>query len=94
LLRDGWLHTGDKARVDEEIQSSMLETIQQINETLEKHARIGAVIISREPWSIENEVLTPTLKIRRDKVEERFAEKAEELARTAAEQGELLLHWH
>jgi len=52
------------------------------------------VIISREPWSIENEVLTPTLKIRRDKVEERFAEKAEELARTAAEQGELLLHWH
>ncbi|MBE9539773.1 MAG: AMP-binding protein [Proteobacteria bacterium] len=160
LLRDGWLHTGDKARVDEdgfifltgrvkdyfktiqgkfvapppiegefaknphaeqqcllgrgfsktvmiavlteeaqsrpdsEIQSSVLETIREINETLEKHARIGAVIISREPWSIENEILTPTLKIRRDKVEERFAERAEELARTAAEQGELLLHWH
>jgi len=160
LLRDGWLHTGDKARVDEdgfvyitgrvkdyfktiqgkfvapppiegefaknphaeqqcllgrgfsktvmvtvltleaqsrpedEIRSSILETTRELNETLEKHARIGAVIISREPWSIENEVLTPTLKIRREKVEERFAEKAEELARTAAEQGELLLHWH
>ena len=36
----------------------------------------------------------PTLKMRREKVEERFAELAEELARRSAEQRELLLHWH
>jgi len=83
-----------QSRPDDEIQSSVLDTIREINAELEKHARIGAVIVSREPWSIENEVLTPTLKIRREKVEERFAEKAEELARTAAEQGELIFHWH
>ena len=160
LIQDGWLHTGDKVRVDEdgfiyitgrvkdyfktiqgkfvapppiegafaknphaeqqcllgrgysktvmvavlteeaqnspeqEVQDSILATIREINEDIEKHARIGAVIISREPWSIDNEVLTPTLKIRRDKVEERFAELAEQLARSAAEQRELLLHWH
>ena len=73
---------------------SILATIREINEEIEHHARIGAVIISREPWSIENEVLTPTMKIRREKVEERFAELAEQLARSAAEQRELLLHWH
>ena len=160
LIRDGWLHTGDKVRVDEdgfiyitgrvkdyfktiqgkfvapppiegafavnphaeqqcllgrgfsktvmvlvltaeaqevpeqEVEESILETIRQVNDSIEKHARIGAVIVSREPWSIENEVLTPTMKIRREKVEERFAELAEELARTSAEQRELLLHWH
>ena len=160
LIRDGWLHTGDKVRVDEDgflyitgrvkdyfktiqgkfvapppiegafaknphteqqcllgrgfsktvmvavlteearsvpealIESSVLETIREINEEIEKHARIGAVILTREPWSIENEVLTPTLKIRREKVEERFAEMAEQLARRAAEDRELLLHWH
>jgi long-chain acyl-CoA synthetase len=77
-----------------EIEASILATIREINEDIEKHARIGAVIISREPWSIENEVLTPTLKIRREKVEERFAEMAEQLARNSAEQRELLLHWH
>ena len=76
------------------IESSVLETIREINEEIEKHARIGAVILTREPWSIENEVLTPTLKIRREKVEERFAEMAEQLARRAAEDRELLLHWH
>ena len=160
LIRDGWLHTGDKVRVDEdgflyitgrvkdyfktiqgkfvapppiegafaknphaeqqcllgrgfsktvmvavltaeaqnspeqEIEDSILSTIREINQDIEKHARIGVVIVSREPWSIENEVLTPTMKIRRDKVEERFAELAEQLARRSAEQRELLLHWH
>jgi long-chain acyl-CoA synthetase len=79
---------------DEEVAESILATIREINDEIESHARIGAVIISREPWSIENEVLTPTLKIRREKVEERFAELAEQLARSSAEQRELLLHWH
>ena len=79
---------------EQEVADSILATIREINEEIEKHARIGAVIVSREPWSIENEVLTPTLKIRREKVEEGFAELAEQLARTAAEQRELLLHWH
>jgi len=79
---------------EQEIEDSILATVREINEDIEKHARVGAVIVSREPWSIENEVLTPTLKIRREKVEERFAELAEQLARNSAEQRELLLHWH
>ena len=76
------------------VEQSLRETTEAINNDVEKHARIGAVIVSREPWSIENEVLTPTLKIRREKVEERFGELAERLAREAAEQGALLVHWH
>jgi long-chain acyl-CoA synthetase len=71
-----------------------VETVQIVNDGLEKHARIGAVILTREPWTIENEVLTPTLKIKRDKVEQKFGEIAEPLARSAAQQGELLIHWH
>ncbi|MEM6605097.1 MAG: AMP-binding protein [Pseudomonadota bacterium] len=159
LIQDGWLHTGDKARIDEdgfvfitgrvkdyfktiqgkfvapppiegqfaknphveqqclmgrgfsktvmvavladeaqqkersEVEASILETISEINESVEKHARIGAVMVSKEPWSIENEVLTPTLKIRREKVDERFAERGESLARESAEQGKVLVEW-
>ena len=78
----------------QEVEDSVRNTIHEINEDIEKHARVGAVIISLDPWSIENEVLTPTLKIRREKVDERFAELAEELARTSAEKRELLVHWH
>ncbi len=160
LVQDGWLHTGDKVRVDEDgflyitgrvkdyfktiqgkfvapppiegefainphaeqqcllgrgysktvivtvlsaeaqthassmVETAILETIEEINNGVEKHARIGAVIIDIEPWSIENEILTPTLKIRREKVEERYGEKAESLARESAEQRAILVHWH
>ena len=64
-----------------------------VNETVEKHARIGAVMISREPWTIENEILTPTLKIRREEVEKRFGERARELALEAAVEGGVRLEW-
>ncbi|MGI9590860.1 MAG: AMP-binding protein, partial [Myxococcota bacterium] len=153
---DGWVHTGDKARVDEDgyyyitgrvkdyfktiqakfvapapiegefaknqwveqqcllgrgysktvmvcvlsgiaqqqersaVEQALRAQADEVNGTVEKHARIGAVIVSSEPWSIENGILTPTLKIKRDTVEERFGERAQTLAHDAAVQGQLL----
>ena len=75
------------------VEASIRESVASINDAVEKHARIGAVIISEEPWSIENEILTPTLKIKRDKIDELFGELGERLARESAEQGQLLVHW-
>ena len=64
-----------------------------MNATVDKHARIVLVIVSKEAWSIENGVLTPTLKIRRDAVEDRFGERASIEATKAAKQHELLIIW-
>ncbi|RLA32867.1 MAG: AMP-binding protein [Gammaproteobacteria bacterium] len=75
------------------IEEALLEQAVKVNEKVEKHARIGAVIMTTEPWTIENEVLTPTMKIRREQVELRFGERAQELARKSAEKGEILLDW-
>ncbi len=80
-------------RPKEEIEAELRERVAAVNDEVDKHARIGAVMISREPWGIDNGILTPTLKIRREKVEERFGERAQELARQSAEQGEILLEW-
>jgi len=77
----------------EEIEAALLERVKAVNSQVDHNARIGAVIISTEPWSIENRVLTPTMKIRRERVEELLGDKAQELAREAAEKGEILLHW-
>jgi long-chain acyl-CoA synthetase len=79
------------ARAD--IEAAMLERVKSVNETVDKHARIGAVIISDEAWSIDNGILTPTLKIRRDHIESRFGERAEELARHSAQQREIFVVW-
>jgi long-chain acyl-CoA synthetase len=77
----------------EEVEAALLERIDAVNSAVEKHARIGALMIATEPWSIENGVLTPTLKIRREKIEERFGERAAELARQGAEQRKILVEW-
>ena len=77
----------------EEVEAAALATVDSINSEIEKHARIGAVIFNREPWTIENEILTPTMKIRREQIENKFGESAERIARKSAEAGSIQLHW-
>jgi len=49
------------------------------------------VIISTEAWTNENALLTPTMKIRREKIDELFGGIAQQLAEDAAKQGKILL---
>ncbi len=76
-----------------DLEQALIDQAVDVNRSIDKHARIGAVIISKEPWTIENTMLTPTLKIRRDEVEDRFGERARELAHEAAVKGEVQLEW-
>ena len=56
-------------------------------------ARMGGVILTYEPWSIENGVLTPTLKIKRDQISDRFGEEAAAMAVESAESKTLVIRW-
>ncbi|WP_158174490.1 AMP-binding protein [Grimontia hollisae] len=46
--------------------------IETINSELESHAKIRGVLMIKEPWSIENGMLTPTLKIKRHLLEKKY----------------------
>lgn len=75
------------------VEADLRAVIERVNSEVEHHARIGALLISCDPWTIENAMLTPTLKIRREQVEQVFGERAQELAHQAAVAGELIVEW-
>ena len=81
---------GDRDAIAAELQ----QQAERVNEGVDHHARIGAVVISTDPWSIENGMLTPTMKIRREQIEGRFGERAQQLAQDAAVGKTLLIEWH
>ncbi len=55
-----------------ELRSRLVETLERVNRELEPHQRMARIIVIRERWTIDNELLTPTLKIRRDSIEKRY----------------------
>ncbi|GAA4893971.1 AMP-binding protein [Ferrimonas pelagia] len=58
----------------EEVKASLLDTVRTINTQLESHSVLGGALVVDEPWTIENEVLTPTMKIKRHVLEQRYSE--------------------
>ncbi len=79
----------DRSRLEADLRARA----EALNDSVEKHARIGAVLVASESWTIDDGTLTPTLKLRRPKIESRYGERAESLARSAAEQGGVLISW-
>nr|WP_240923300.1 hypothetical protein [Pseudomonas otitidis] len=50
-----------------------------MNATLLPHERIRHLVLVREPWTVDNGCMTPTMKIRRNVLEDRFAALAARL---------------
>ncbi|MCI4668780.1 MAG: AMP-binding protein [Bacteroidia bacterium] len=56
----------------EEVKESLAETLKDVNATLEHHEILQKIVVMKEDWTVENGVLTPTLKIKRNEVDQRF----------------------
>lgn len=59
------------------MRASLKATLDSINPNLESHETVDAIIVVSEPWDVDNDVLTPTLKIKRHVLEQRFSAKVE-----------------
>jgi len=51
-----------------------LEAIRdEINAAVDHHERLQCIVIAKEPWTVDNGRLTPTMKLKRSAIEERYA---------------------
>jgi long-chain acyl-CoA synthetase len=58
---------------DQKLHNELLKGIKGTLKDFPGYAKIRRVILTREPWTVDNGLITPTLKVKRAKVLERFA---------------------
>ena len=56
----------------ETVEASLRATLTDVNRHLESHERLSHIVIVSDEWTTENGLLTPTLKVKRDILEERY----------------------
>lgn len=55
------------------VQEKLARLLEDVNRELPAHQRLKMIVVANEPWSIENGFLTPTMKIRRNRIESAVA---------------------
>ena len=62
------------------VKESLENRLASVNKELPNYQKVSTMVIVKEVWSIENSLLTPTLKVRRNAIGQRYKD--------------LLLGWH
>ncbi|NHI00632.1 MULTISPECIES: AMP-binding protein [Oceanimonas] len=60
------------ARDRDELATALGASIEQVNHTLESHQRLGGMLVMKDAWTVENHIMTPTLKIKRHLLEQQY----------------------
>ena len=61
----------------EELTPSLQELIANVNKTVDQHEALQFLVVVNDVWGIENDFLTPTMKIKRDVIEKFYEPKKE-----------------
>ena len=56
-----------------ELESSLTTHIKSINETLDPHEQLECLVVTAEAWTVDNDLITPTFKVKRNRIEDLFA---------------------
>lgn len=71
--------TGDRSSSGETIRARAEEAVEGVNASLEPHERIGALRLVDDSLTVENGLLTPTMKPRRPAIAKRYASEIDAL---------------
>ena len=57
------------AAVKAKVESELTQLLKDVNKQLADYEKLQMIVVAPEPWSVENGYLTPTMKIRRARIE-------------------------
>jgi long-chain acyl-CoA synthetase len=62
-------HAAGKSELEAELEAHLKE----INATLDPHEQLDCVVVMTEAWTVDNDLITPTFKVKRNRIEDLFA---------------------
>jgi long-chain acyl-CoA synthetase len=78
-----------EAELRTQVEKEMHQLLQEINAAVSDHEQLHMIVVAKEPWSIENGFLTPTMKVRRGRIEKAMEPHVESWYATKRR-----VHWH
>ena len=55
------------------LEQSLAAHLDSINARLDPHEQLDCIVITREAWTVDNDLITPTFKVKRNRIEDLFA---------------------
>jgi long-chain acyl-CoA synthetase len=68
----------DNPEFRESVKESLHQLMKNVNETVDPHEALQFMVVVKDSWTIENGYLTPTMKIKRNVVEDTYKGKIDE----------------
>ncbi len=56
-----------------ELEKSLGQHLKTINETLDPHEQLKCLVIASTAWTVENDIVTPTFKVKRNRIEDAYS---------------------
>lgn len=56
----------------EDLLASLEATLAEVNKELPSYQKVSTMIVTKDPWTVENGLVTPTLKVKRNKMNARY----------------------
>lgn len=71
-------HLLDDEKEVQQYKQGLEKLLERVNSELEAHEKLDALVVVPETWSVENDMLTPTMKLKRNVIEDYYRDKLPE----------------
>jgi long-chain acyl-CoA synthetase len=60
-----------------ELETSLASHLKAINATLDPHEQLQCLVVVTTAWTVDNDIITPTFKVKRNRIEDLYAKNYE-----------------